>query len=70
MKREDYFQSEETINNLMEWGRKAQAGRSSLQNSLFGEEEFDHTYPQFPKAEAWSDLKRLNSEKDLIGIYL
>ncbi len=70
MKREDYFHSPETINNLLDWGRKSQTAKLSLQNSLFGEEEFENTPPKFPKAEVWSDLKRLNFEKELIGIYL
>lgn len=70
LSREDYFHSPETINTLIEWGKKSQVAKQSLQNSLFGDEQFENRPPQMTKADAWSDLKRLNLEKELIGIYL
>lgn len=70
LNREDYFHSPESINTLIEWGKKSQISKQTLQNSLFGEEEFENRPPYMPKAEPWNDLKRLNLEKELIGIYL
>lgn len=71
-KREDFFADNDTnINTLLDWGRNTQAAKISLQNSLFGEEEFETTYPKLKKATApWGDLQRLNLEKEYVGIYL
>ena len=45
--------------------------RLRLQNSLFGGENVvDIATPEIPVAERWSDLDRLNRERDLVGIYL
>jgi len=44
---------------------------TSSQASLFGDmEEVQIQNPDFPIADKWSNLKRLNMEKDLIGFYL
>ena len=40
-------------------------------NSLFGDiEEIEMAKPEIPPYEPWSELYRLNQEKDLVGIYL
>ena len=70
LKREDFFADENTINSLLEWGRNTQAAKISLRNSLFGEDEFETSYPTLKKSAPWSDLQRLNIEKEYIGIYL
>ncbi len=71
IKREDYFAEETTINDLINWGKRSQASRLSLQNSLFGEEDLgEEAVMDLPSAALWSDMKKLGLEKDLIGMYL
>lgn len=42
-----------------------------MQNSLFGGlEEVEIATPKIPESESWSDIERLNRERDLVGIYL
>ena len=70
IKREDYFLTETTINEFLEWGRMAQNAKLSSFNSLFGDEDMKVEPLKIKPAERWSELKRLNLEKDLIGMYL
>ena len=59
------------IERLIKHGNKVQSMTASSQASLFGDmEEVQIQNPDFPIAEEWSNLKRLNMEKDLIGFYL
>jgi DNA polymerase-3 subunit alpha len=56
---------------LSKYGVKFQLDKNNATQSLFGNEEvFQMAKPKIPNCEQWSDLDRLNREKDLIGIYL
>jgi DNA polymerase-3 subunit alpha len=70
-KREDYFFDENTIENLITYGKRIQTAKEEMQNSLFGGDDLTkEPKPQIPKAEEWTILRKLNHERDLIGIYL
>ena len=75
IKREDFFQKnskEETFaETLVRYGTKFQADKSAAANSLFGDTfEVEVATPEIIHAPSWSDLERLNKERDLVGIYL
>jgi DNA polymerase-3 subunit alpha len=75
MKREQFFaantKGEVFIDTLIRYGNKYQIDKSSAMNSLFGGlDSVEIAKPDIPKAEAWSNIERLNKEKDLVGIYL
>lgn len=75
IKREDFFQKnakEETfVETLVRYGNKYQVDKAAISNSLFGDEhEIEVATPEIIPALAWSDLERLNKERDLVGIYL
>ena len=75
IKREDFFQKnskEETFaETLVRYGTKFQADKSAAVNSLFGDTfEVEVATPEIIHAPSWSDLERLNKERDLVGIYL
>ncbi len=56
---------------LIRYGNKFQIDKNQAANSLFGDDaSFDIARPEIPKVEKWSDLERLNKERELIGIYL
>ncbi|MDR2917778.1 MAG: DNA polymerase III subunit alpha [Tannerella sp.] len=56
---------------LTRYGSKFQYDKQAVTNSLFGDtESVEIAKPIIPVCPAWSDLERLNKEKDLIGIYL
>lgn len=56
---------------LTRYGSKYQYDKQAVTNSLFGDaESIEIAKPILPMCQAWSDLERLNKEKDLIGIYL
>ncbi|MDR3194920.1 MAG: DNA polymerase III subunit alpha, partial [Tannerella sp.] len=56
---------------LLRYGRKYQLDKNSSQNSLFGNlESIEISRPVITACPSWSDLERLNREKELIGIYL
>jgi DNA polymerase-3 subunit alpha len=56
---------------LIRYGGKYQSDTLTAANSLFGDMgSFAISKPAIPKCGAWSDLDRLNKEKELIGIYL
>jgi DNA polymerase-3 subunit alpha len=56
---------------LIRYGQKFQIDKASTQNSLFGDTgDMVISRPAIPVCTPWSDLERLNKEKDLIGIYL
>ena len=45
--------------------------KAAAANSLFGgEHEVEVATPEIVPAPSWSDLERLNKERDLVGIYL
>ena len=73
--REDFFvtnQKGETFSDiLIRFGNKYQQSKMSQMMSLFGgDNEVETVTPEIVKGEHWSDLERLNKEKELIGIYL
>jgi len=73
--REQFFgingKGEAFIDQLIRYGNKYQLDKNTAANSLFGDDtSFDIAHPDIPKVEKWSDLERLNKERELIGIYL
>ncbi|MDR1225057.1 MAG: DNA polymerase III subunit alpha [Tannerella sp.] len=56
---------------ISRYGTKYQMDKQMATNSLFGiDAAIEIAKPEIPKCEEWSDLERLNKEKELIGIYL
>jgi len=56
---------------LLRYGAKFQVDKMTATNSLFGAETaVDIARPEMFKCREWTDLERLEKEKDLIGIYL
>ncbi|MDO4511571.1 MAG: DNA polymerase III subunit alpha [Bacteroidales bacterium] len=56
---------------LIRYGQNYKNSKFEAATSLFGDcEEIETAKPEIPKPEKWSDLYRLNQEKDLVGIYL
>jgi DNA polymerase-3 subunit alpha len=75
IKREDFFvknaKDESFADILVRYGNKYQADKAAAMNSLFGgENAVEIATPDVPNAPAWSDLDRLNKERELVGIYL
>jgi DNA polymerase-3 subunit alpha len=75
IKREQFFapnaKGETFLEVLMRYGNKYQADKAAAVNSLFGGDNMvDIATPEIYPAERWSDLERLNKERELIGIYL
>ncbi len=75
MRREDFFaknaKGEAFIDTLVRYGQTYQAEQSQMHNSLFGgDNEVEIATPPILKGERWSDIERLNRERDLVGIYL
>ena len=73
--REQFFgmngKGETFIDSLIRYGNKYQLDKNTAANSLFGDDtSFDIARPDIPHVEKWSDLERLNKERELIGIYL
>ena len=59
------------IDTLVRYGNRYQVDRAAAVNSLFGGENVvDIATPEILPAERWSDLDRLNRERELVGIYL
>lgn len=75
VQRESFFvdngKGETFLDILVRYGNKYQTDKATAANSLFGDDNFVAiAKPEIPKAERWSDLERLNKEKELVGIYL
>ena len=72
--REQFFatntKGEMFLDLFMRYGVSYQIDKSKQQNSLFGADMVEIPTPDVPKAERWSDLERLNRERDLVGVYL
>ncbi len=67
------FDNGETfLDTLVRYGNRYQTDKAENTFSLFGETEMlEIAKPEPPKnVERWSDLERLNRERDLIGIYI
>lgn len=62
---------EEFIDSLIRYGNRFQQDQHQAMNSLFGDDtSFMIARPELPQASSFSDLVRLNKERELIGIYL
>jgi len=75
IKREQFFatnsKGEVFLETLMRYGNKYQTDKNAAMNSLFGGmDAIEIATPEIPSTEAWSNIERLNKEKDLVGIYL
>ena len=74
--REDFFvqnnKGETFIDTIMRFGQNYQAEKQQAQNSLFGDfGAVEIQTPAIPKSDVrWSDIERLNKERELVGIYL
>ena len=73
--RESFFgensKGEMFLDTLMRYGQMYQMEQQEMRNSLFGgENEVDIATPPIPQATRWSDIERLNRERDYVGIYL
>ena len=75
-RREDFFatnnKGESFIEIVMRYGQLYQMEKQQAQNSLFGAfDELEIQTPTLPKSDdRWSDIERLNKERELVGIYL
>ena len=75
LRREDYFaknaKGEMFIDQLVRYGQLYQAEMMQQKYSLFGDDNaIEISTPAIIKGEPWSDIERLNKERDLVGIYL
>ncbi len=76
IRREDFFaqnnKGETFIELILRFGQNYQAEKQQARNSLFG--DFDaveiQTPPLLKSDIRWSDIERLNKERELVGIYL
>ena len=75
IKREDFFavnaKGETFTEVLVRYGNKYQLDKAAAVHSLFGGDNMvEVATPEIISAPAWSDLERLNRERELVGIYL
>lgn len=75
VRREDFFapnaKGEAFIDTFVRYGQTFQMEQSQMRNSLFGgENEVEIATPPITRGETWSDIERLNRERDLVGIYI
>ena len=75
MKREDFFakntKGETFIETLIRYGQLYQTEMAQARNSLFGgDNAVEIATPPIIKGEQWSDIERLNKEREYVGIYL
>ena len=77
IRREEFFaenaKGEMFLDTLVRYGQLYQQEKQQAQNSLFGgfDDGIEIATPPVPKTDVrWSDIERLNKERDLVGIYL
>lgn len=76
IRREDFFaqntKGETFIDTIMRYGQTYQTEKQQAQTSLFGGfDDLEIQTPPLLKSEVrWSDIERLNKERELVGIYL
>ncbi|MBQ8712001.1 MAG: DNA polymerase III subunit alpha, partial [Prevotella sp.] len=77
IRREEFFaenvKGEVFLDTLVRYGQTYQMEKQQAQNSLFGAfgDGVEIATPLIPKTDVrWSDIERLNRERDLVGIYL
>ena len=73
--REDFFatniKGETFLDTLVKYGQTYQMEQYNAQTSLFGgDDAIEISTPPLLKGEMWSDIERLNRERELVGIYL
>ena len=75
--RERYFgqneKGEKFFDTVIRFGQAYQTQKQLAANSLFGkfgDSGVEIATPKIPEEEKWSDIERLNRERDLVGIYL
>ncbi|RRD02318.1 DNA polymerase III subunit alpha [Prevotella sp. OH937_COT-195] len=74
-KREQFFamgkKGEIFLDTIVRYGQSYMNVKREMENSLFGAlDEVEITRPVLPETEAWSNIERLNKERELVGIYL
>ena len=76
IRRETFFEEngkgEVFLDTLVRYGQMYQQAKAEARNSLFGGfDSIEIATPPIPKTDVrWSDIERLNKERDLVGIYL
>lgn len=75
IKRENFFgvnaKGVGFLDTLVRYGQLFQQEQNTAQNSLFGGmNAVDIATPPIIESEGWSTIKKLNKERDLVGIYL
>ena len=75
IRRGDFFsknpKGEAFIDTFVRYGQTFQMEMNQMRNSLFGgDNEVEIATPPIIKGEMWSDIERLNKERDLVGIYI
>ncbi len=76
IKREQFFainsKEELVVDSLIKYGNLYRQDALANQNSLFGDlnDSVVITKPEIPNVPAWSNLARLNKEREMIAIYL
>jgi DNA polymerase-3 subunit alpha len=77
IRREEFFaennKGETFLDTLVRYGQLYQQEKQEAQNSLFGAfgDGIEIATPPIPKTDVrWSDIEKLNKERDLVGIYL
>ena len=77
IRREEFFatnaKGEVFLDTLVRFGQTYQTEKQQAQNSLFGgfDDGVEIALPPIPKTDVrWSDIERLNKERELVGIYL
>nr|MBP7472206.1 DNA polymerase III subunit alpha [Prevotella sp.] len=75
VKREQFFgvnaKGEMFVDSLVKYGQRYKLDQAESQNSLFGGiDAVEIATPPIPKAEEWSNIEKLNKERELVGIYL
>ena len=76
IRREAFFaennKGEQFLDTLVRYGQMYQQSKAEAQHSLFGGfDDVEIATPPIPKTDIrWSDIERLNKERDLVGIYL
>ena len=72
--RAQYFQETDGTNFIekaIKFGNRYKKNKDSMQGSLFGDsEEVQIPEPEIPDCEPWSELQKLEKEKEVTGIYL
>lgn len=75
IKREQFFapdkRGESYIDSLVRYGQNYVTAKKQMEHSLFGDfGDIEIASPKPPQAEPWSNIERLNKERELVGIYL